>query len=100
MKKKLILPLILLFALACNKKKEEFTPQLRDITESVYASVKICPLESYLIYANKTGIIDHIYVDEDDSVEMNQLLFKIRTVEIDKKMETRIEKDLIERRKQ
>ncbi len=87
MKKKHIFPFILLFAIACNKHKEKFNPQLRDITESVYASVKVSPMESYLVYANKTGIIDHIYVEENDSVAMNQLLFKIRTVEADNQME-------------
>lgn len=87
MKKKHIFPFILLVAVACNKKKEEFIPQLRNITESVYASVNVSPQESYFVFSNKTGIIDRIYVSEDDSVDFNQLLFKIRTVEVDNQME-------------
>lgn len=80
---KAYLPLILLAFIACNNSSEKYYPQVNDLVESVYASVKVSPDESYQVFANKSGIIEQIYVDEGDTVQAEQLLFSIQTLEVE-----------------
>lgn len=84
---KAYLPFIMLVLVACNSKNDNYYPEVNDIVESVYASVQISPDESYKVYANKTGIIDRIYVEEGDTVQADELLFSIRTVEVENLMQ-------------
>ena len=84
---KAYLPFILLALMACNSNNEKYYPEVNNIVESVYASVQISPDESYKVYANKTGIIDQINIDEGDTVQANELLFSIQTVEVENLMQ-------------
>lgn len=84
---KAYLPLILLTLVACNSQSDKYYPEVNDIVESVYASVQISPDESYKVYANKMGIIDRIYVEEGDTVQADELLFSIQTLEVENLMQ-------------
>jgi multidrug efflux pump subunit AcrA (membrane-fusion protein) len=71
-----LFPLILL---ACNpsNKRESIKPALTDITESVYASVRLKPKHSYFPQPTRSGIIKEIFVEAGDSVTSGQLLVRI-----------------------
>lgn len=73
--------LFLLFMLGfgCTKKSDNSTtkPRLENIQESVYASLKIVPNQSYSVRPIFSGIIDQIFVNEGDTVTKDQPLFKI-----------------------
>lgn len=70
---------VLLSINACGKNTDKITPTLRDITESVYASVLITPDPEYLSYTARSGVIKEIFVLEGDIVEVGQLLCRIST---------------------
>ena len=68
-----------LLSFGCSKKTDNSTtqPRLENIQESVYASLKIVPNQSYSVRPNFSGIIDQIFVNEGDTVTKDQPLFKI-----------------------
>jgi len=76
---KLTYILMLLVVASCNSNNQEenTSPKLRDITETVYASVKIQPELSYFPQPLRPGIIKKILVKEGDSVLQGQELFQI-----------------------
>ena len=69
---------MLLVVASCNSnyQEENTSPKLRDITETVYASVKIQPELSYFPQPLRPGIIKKILVKEGDSVLQGQELFQ------------------------
>jgi len=75
LKKLLPLPWILL--IACNGKVQKVRPQLRGITESVYASGTVKSLDQYEAYATVSGIVREIYVAEGDTVRKGQPILYI-----------------------
>jgi HlyD family secretion protein len=68
-----------LLSFGCSKKPNNSTtqPRLENIQESVYASLKIVPNQSYSVRPIFSGIIDQIFVNEGDTVTKDQPLFKI-----------------------
>lgn len=60
-----------------NSKSEETLPEIKDITESVYASVQVKPQNHYYCQPLRPGIINEIYVNEGDLVVEGQVLFQI-----------------------
>lgn len=84
--KNLIIGLIALFIFACNKKTNEISPEVKNITESVYASGKIVSKNQYTVYSNVSGVITNIYVDEGDLINLNSPILKIenKTQELSK----------------
>ena len=72
----IILPLSLI---SCQHRdaKTEVKPQRRNITESVYASVKVSPETAYYVQSVRNGIIDRIYIKEGELVKEDQLLVQI-----------------------
>ena len=76
---KLIYILIILFVTSCNSKdkEEDIKPTLRNITETVYASVKVQPELSYFPQPMRSGIIKEVFVKEGDTVIQGQELFHI-----------------------
>ncbi|CAM3545900.1 HlyD family efflux transporter periplasmic adaptor subunit [Flavobacterium gelidilacus] len=75
--RKLFLFLILsLFIMACQKEKP-ITPQRLNMTESIYSSVIIQPDSLYEVYAVISGILEHSFVEEGDTVTKNQALFQV-----------------------
>ncbi|MCO4291985.1 efflux RND transporter periplasmic adaptor subunit [Solitalea sp. MAHUQ-68] len=63
--------------LSCNRKKEIITPEVKNITESVYASGIIKSENQYEVYTKANGIVNRIAVKEGDYVKKGQLLFRI-----------------------
>ncbi len=63
---------------ACNSSESKIKPQLKDITQAVYASGKIYPVGYYKVNTTIPGYIETIYVEVGDTVEKGQPLFKIK----------------------
>lgn len=76
--KKIIFYLLILLASCKNTNKNSISPKFQDITESVYASVKVHPYNSYFVQSLANGIIEEIYIEEGCSVKKGDVLFKIK----------------------
>ncbi|MFN3136827.1 MAG: efflux RND transporter periplasmic adaptor subunit [Allomuricauda sp.] len=63
--------------LACSGPKEKTYPQKLPMTESVYASATVQPDSLYHAYSVATGILEHIWVEEGDTVSKGDLLLQI-----------------------
>ncbi|MFD1551727.1 efflux transporter periplasmic adaptor subunit [Putridiphycobacter roseus] len=75
--------LLLFFTYACDSKKDKgVLPQTKNITESVYASVKVRPKIVYYPQPIRSGVIKKIYGKEGDLVGKGQILFEITPTEI------------------
>lgn len=62
----------------CNSSETRIKPQLKDITQAVYASGKIYPVGYYKVNTTIPGYIETLYVQVGDTVEKGQALFKIK----------------------
>ena len=67
-----------LFILSCNEDKKYITPEVKDITESVYSSITLQPDSLYEAHAAATGLVQKILVEEGDEVSLGQVLIKIK----------------------
>lgn len=63
---------------ACGSKDERVKPKRMDITEAVYASGKIFPLDYYRINVSIPGYLKDVFVDVGDSVLAGQQLFTMK----------------------
>ncbi len=70
-----IVILSLLFT-ACHR-KEQTTPQRKDLVDAVFASGNITMSNSYLVISQTEGYLQKKLVSEGDSVQPNQLLFQL-----------------------
>jgi HlyD family secretion protein len=61
----------------CGQKEKTITPQVRSLTEAVYASGNIFPKNAYQVYANADGLLNRLFVEAGDEVSGGQPLFKI-----------------------
>lgn len=61
----------------CSKKQESIKPQIKTITESVYASGIIKARQQYQVFAKVNGILKTVYVTEGGSVKKGDPLFLI-----------------------
>lgn len=62
---------------SCTQKKEKTKPIFSKMTESVYASVTVQPEDLYDVFAATPGILDHIFINEGDSVTQDQIIAQI-----------------------
>ena len=69
--------LIGLFIFTCTSTEESIQPEVKTITESVYASVSIQPADAYEVHSAVSGIIDKIYVEEGEPVLNGTRLIQI-----------------------
>ncbi len=60
---------------ACLNKRKEVQPQLRQLTEAVYASGTLVPENEYKVVSSTDGFLQKALVKEGDSVKKGQLLF-------------------------
>lgn len=67
----------LLFAGGCQSSDTGITPEVRDITESVYASITLQPDSMYRVHASVTGILEHNLVREGDNVSPGDALLQV-----------------------
>jgi multidrug efflux pump subunit AcrA (membrane-fusion protein) len=64
----------------CSSKSTSIRPERRDITQAVYASGKIYPLDFTQVSTKVPGIVQEIFVHEGDSVVVGQPLVRIKSV--------------------
>ncbi len=62
---------------SCGPSKQKTTPEVRDITESVYASGVIKSTNQYEVYSTTNGILKEVLVKEGDTIEPTTPLFII-----------------------
>lgn len=62
---------------ACGKKEKTAVPELKTITETVYASGILVPENEYVLRAQTEGTVKEIYVREGDSVASGKVLMEI-----------------------
>lgn len=65
------------FLISCSEKKEGIHPEYGVLTESVYASVIVEPLDLYNVYPTVAGILDSLLVDEGTLVSDGQVIARI-----------------------
>ena len=63
--------------MACHMKQKEAEPQIRLLTEAVYASGVLVPENEYKVLSQTNGFLVRALVKEGDSVKKGQLLFAI-----------------------
>jgi RND family efflux transporter MFP subunit len=66
-----------LLSLFCASKKESISPQIKSITESVYASGFIKSKNQYEVYGSTNGLIEKIFVTEGMSVKKGDPIFQL-----------------------
>lgn len=76
---KFILLAFLPFLFSCGKGRRTASPERRDITQAVYASGKIFPLNDYKVYTKLPGYVQKIFVSVNDTVTVGQPLLLIRS---------------------
>lgn len=69
--------LVLILFHSCQSSPEQTKPQFGKVTESVYASVQVEPVNYYTVYPPANGIIEKVFVDDGDSVSQGQLIAMI-----------------------
>lgn len=73
----IVFSLCLIILFSCKKKKEGISPQLGNITESVYASGSIKAENQYTVYSTVNGILKKILIKEGDNIAEDQVLFEL-----------------------
>lgn len=79
MKKISVLFLIAVLLSACSNKDNSTFPVRKDLTQAVYASGKIFPLNDYKVFTKLPGYIEKIHIHIGDSVSVGQPLMTIRS---------------------
>ncbi len=79
--------LVVLFANCKNKNTTTFAER-KNITQAVYASGKIYPLNDYKVYSKLSGYIEKIHVHIGDAIKVGQPLITIRNVVSDLNVST------------
>lgn len=77
MKPKLFSILLLFLWSSCQEKGMLIKPNLRPLTESVYASARVQPKAQYQVYAGANGLLETIFVEEGQLVKKGQKLAQI-----------------------
>ena len=62
---------------ACKSKKQEVQPQMRQLTDAVYASGTLVPENEYKVVSATEGFLQQSLVKEGDTVKKGQLLFTL-----------------------
>lgn len=73
---------VLVFS-SCQKEEESIKPKMKDLTESIYASVVVQPYDLYEASANAQGLISNLLIEEGDDVTQGQVLAEITSVKAD-----------------
>ncbi|GEO22058.1 efflux RND transporter periplasmic adaptor subunit [Cyclobacterium qasimii] len=74
----LVLTLVIISTLlSCSSENESITPQIKDITESVYASGFIKSKNQYEVFGKSSGIIEKIFVTEGMQVKKGDPIFQL-----------------------
>jgi len=65
-----LLIILTFLVLSCSNEAEYITPEKQDLTISVYATVIVEPKEKYNVFTTTPGIINKIYVEEGEEVNI------------------------------
>jgi len=76
-----ILAIALSSVFGCKSKQEEIKPQYKTLVESVYASVMVEPEDLYQVFPTASGVLTRVFVEEGDTVRVNQLLAEVEADE-------------------
>lgn len=68
---------IFLLLVSCNEEKIGIKPTYQDLTEAVYSTVTIEPLDMYTVYPAVAGIVEQKYIEEGDVLEKGEPIFQI-----------------------
>lgn len=79
MLKKIFFLAFVLIISACRKSADTTTPQRKDLTQAVYASGKIYPLNDYKVFSKLPGYIQKIHIKIGDVVEVGTPLMTIKS---------------------
>ena len=71
-----LLILVLLF-ISCKRGNEKINPLIETISESVYASGIVKSKNQYQVYSTVNGLIQEIFVNEGDTVQIGDPLIKV-----------------------
>ena len=69
--------LALILLASCRQKQKEIKPEVRHLTEAVYASGILVPEEEYKLMARTEGYITEMNIKEGDTVKKGQILFEL-----------------------
>ncbi|TBW26777.1 efflux RND transporter periplasmic adaptor subunit [Gramella sp. KN1008] len=69
--------LVCFLFLSCNTNEEKILPVYGDLTEFVYASVKVQPDSLYKVYSTVNGIMDKAFVEEGELVKVGDPILQI-----------------------
>lgn len=74
---KRIIPIVIFSMLTagCSSEEESASPEVKELTEAVYASGNVYPRNEYKLFAQGDGVLVQQLVSEGDSVREGQLLF-------------------------
>lgn len=78
---------MVLVAFSCKEEALSTKPQFSDIVEAVYASATVQPARSYTVFAESGGMIDQKFIEEGNTVEKGQVLFRIKSTISDLNLE-------------
>ncbi len=67
----------ILFACSCTNKNKSISPEIKNITESVYASGIIKSKNQYQVFSKSNGILQTTFVKEGDLVKKGDALFQL-----------------------
>lgn len=71
--------ILTLFLAGCSKPEDKTKPVRKDITQAVYASGKIYPVDYYRLNVSIPGYIKEIFVRVGDTVKVGQPLFAMKS---------------------
>ncbi len=61
----------------CHSKRVETQPQMRSMTEAVYASGTLVPEKEYQLMPTNQGFLQEAFIKEGDTIKKGQLLFTL-----------------------
>jgi len=77
MKRILYIVFLLPLCFSCKPKQQEVQPEIKKLTEAVYASGTLVPEEEYKVMSATDGYLTEAFVKEGDSVTTGQILFTV-----------------------
>jgi len=72
-----ILFILIVFIYSCKPSVEKIKPEIKPISQSVYASGIIKSRDQYQAYATVNGIIEQVFVTEGDTVKKGQAILSV-----------------------
>jgi len=72
-----ILFILIVFLNSCKSSVEKIKPEIKPISQSVYASGIIKSQDQYQAYATVNGIIEQLFVTEGDTVKKGQAILRV-----------------------